>query len=126
VEPRDVLAAILEQLAIDAGVEVNVYGAPPAIVAVPALMVRPDNPWRDLTARLPFQKIGERYVVLAIIHAGADPGSLVDTLRALVLLVEKVQDGNPWQWTETSGIVPVSEGGIDYLAATVRLTYLEG
>jgi hypothetical protein len=124
--PRSDLAAILGALADAQSVAVNVYAAPPAILATPALVIRPDSPWRDLAERLPFQKIGERYAVVAVINAGGDSGDQVDTLRELVLLVEKVQDGNPWSWKETTGIVQSAEGGIDYLAATVRLTYMEG
>jgi hypothetical protein len=87
VAPRNDLATILGQLADDAGLDVNVYAAPPAMLATPALVIRPDSPWRDLSERLPFQKIGERYAIVAVVNAGGDPGDQVDVLRALVLLV---------------------------------------
>jgi hypothetical protein len=126
VAPRSDLAAILAALALEAIVDVNIYAAPPAILATPALVIRPDSPWRDLSEQLPFGRIGERYAVVAVVNAGADPGDSVDQLRALVVMVENVQDANPWKWSETTGIVQSAEGGIDYLAATVRLTYMEG
>jgi hypothetical protein len=122
--PRDELSAILVDLASATGVEVNVYAAPPALLAVPALVIRPDSPWRNIGT---FTRAAERYAVVAVVQAGGDPGSLVDTLRELVVLVENAQDvGKAWQWTETTGIIQAAESGIDYLAATVRLTYLEG
>lgn len=124
--PRTELATLLETAASDADVLVDVYSAPPAILSVPALVIRPDSPWRTANSQrdIPFSGTGEHYAVVAVVQAGGDPGSLVDTLRDLVVLVEGV-DG-PWKWEATDGIVQATENGIDYLAATVRLTYLEG
>jgi hypothetical protein len=127
VEPRENLAGQLSTLAAAEGIDVNVYDAPPAILAVPALVVRFDTPFRQPNSRqeLAFGEVGERYAAVAIVQAGGgDTASLLDTLRALALLAESV--GTPWRWTETSGIAQASEGGIDYLAVTCRLTYMEG
>jgi hypothetical protein len=129
-EPRVQLGELLGELAAAAELDVNVADAPTsgAAFAAPALIVRPDNPWRQPqapTKAMPFAHIAEGYAVVAVVHAG-DPASSVDQLRAMVRLVEDAQDGGPWRWIETTGIVQITEGGIDYLGSTVRMQYLEG
>jgi len=126
-EPRDELADALDQLATDQSVAVNIYDAPPsAPLETPALVVRPDEPWRR-PGGAPFPHIAERYAVVAVVLAAGDMPSNVDKLRQLALLVEAVQDASSsWKWTETSGIAQVAQDGIDYLGVTVRMEYQEG
>lgn len=121
-QPRELLATGLTEAATAADVDVNVYAQPPASgsLAVPALVIRPDNPWRTAADRQqPFGRVTERYVVVAVVPSSGDA---VDSLRELVRLVDSIGlEG--WRWTETGGIMQASEGAIDYLAATVRLAY---
>lgn len=126
-EPRQLLAIELDA-AINAQesadpmrVDANVYGQPPAssALAAPAMVIRTDNPWmRPADRDQPFGKLGERYAVVCVVQASGDA---IDQLRRLVRLAMAPE--TPWRWTQTDGIVQATEGGIDYLAATVRLTY---
>lgn len=130
IEPRELLATSLRELATAQSVDVNVVDAPASTVAAPALVIRPGNPWRSPTAAttprgVPLSANVENYDVVSIVLAG-DPASAVDQLRAMIRLIEDVQDVGPWRWVETTGIVQLTEQGIDYLGATTRMQYLEG
>lgn len=123
-EPRQLLADALDTQATDQGVDVNIYAEPPAILATPALVIRPDSPWRRPGTGQPFPYIEERYAIVAAVQAGPDA---VDQLRELALLIESIQNtSDSWRWTETTGIVQVDLGGITHLGATSRVSYLEG
>ena len=120
-EPRIVIHDALVGLATAQGVEVNVYDSPAAKIAVPALVVRPDTPWRTPGT---FRKSAENYAVVAVVQAG-DPASAIDQLRRLARLVEGVQDVASWRWVETSGVAQVAQDGIDYLGVTIKITGAE-
>lgn len=121
--PRTELAELLDTLATDAGVDVNIADQPPASLAAPALVIRPDNPWRRPGQGQPFSRTLEQYAVVAVV---ATSGDAVDELRRLTMLVEDVADTDGWSWTETSGIVQITHNGIDYLGATSRVARSEG
>lgn len=116
-------AQAIRDLADELVVQVDVHEAPPSQLVVPCIVIRPDNPWMvpsdpDQT----FGSIAERYVAMCVVAAG-DPISSKDQLRVLVRLARDAGDLRRWRWIETSGIGPVEDSGIDYLAATVNVTY---
>lgn len=122
--PWDQLAQQLQEL-IDAQlpddrVDGNVYSQPPGILAVPAWVIRPDNPWMELSERKTFSATVERYAVVCIVQASSPDAA--DQLRRMTILART--PGAPWSWRSTDGIVQATEGGIDYLASTVRMEYL--
>lgn len=121
--PWDELATQLQDL-IDAQlpgdrVDGNVYAQPPAQLAVPAWVIRPDNPWMQLNERKAFTRTVERYAIVCVVTASSPDAA--DQLRRMAILARKAD--SPWSWQQTDGIVQATEGGIDYLATTVRMEY---
>lgn len=122
--PWDELAQQLQELIdaqpVDDRIEGNVYSQPPALLAVPAWVIRPDNPWMELSERKTFSATVERYAIVCVVQAGSPDAA--DQLRRMAILARK--PGALWSWRSTDGMVQATEGGIDYLAATVRMDYL--
>ena len=114
------LLDLIDAQAPEDRVDGNVYAQAPAsgALAVPAWVIRPDNPWQELNERKSFTRTVERYAIVCVVQASADAA---DLLRRMTILARRAD--SPWSWQRTDGIVQATEGGIDYLAATVRMEY---
>jgi hypothetical protein len=118
VTPGEELAAVLVPLMP----AVNVYGAPPAMLKAPALVLRPDEPWirpgRALGA------LTEQWLAVAVAPAG-DPRSGMDTLRSILLgLIDALPAG--WALRDTGRPIIDESTGAPVLAAAARLTFAIG
>lgn len=103
---------------------VNVYEAPPSQLQVPAIVIRPDSPWIAIEDDQTFGTWAEKYLAVCV-AAAADPISSKDQLRDLVILARDAAelDLRTWRFTEASGIGESEDAGVQYLAATVKVTY---
>lgn len=114
----------IDALAIEREVDVNVMEAAPAQLSAPSLIILTDDPWMTYAdADQPFGTFSEHYRIIAVVALG-DPRSASPALRQLVRLARDGADSiKGWSWRGTGGITPVEDVGIDYLSATVRVTY---
>lgn len=122
--PAEDLASAIIDLAAERDIVADVHEAPPAQLVAPCLVVTTDSPWMlapDLDQ--PFGRYAERYRVIVVASA-SDPRSAQAMLRDLVRLARDAADSlASWHWNETGGIAAAEDSGIDYLAATVSVTY---
>jgi hypothetical protein len=98
---------------------VNVYPLPTEGIAIPAIVIRPDEPWMEgVTEDEPFATRRERYaVVLVTSSATASDGTVA--LRDMAKLVMGCE-GAGWRWMETTAPVVTAANGVDYLACTMH------
>lgn len=114
--PWDELAAYADSVTDS---RVNVYATVTPNIVPPAVVIRPDDPWRETGPAFCFDT--QRYVVVIVVApAYPDDGTALmydiqnDLLRTL-------PEG--WDWASIGGIVLDSSTDTDLLASALRLTY---
>jgi hypothetical protein len=116
--PSDALIVALR--ASDGLSEASVHG-PRSQVVPPAVVIRPDEPWREPDR---FCDDNQRYVAVAVAR-GASPEEAMTTLYDLT---SAIIAGLPADWKFESVGAPVIDEttGVTLLAAPVRLSYANG
>lgn len=120
VRPWIFLAARLRALIRLAGVNANVYEAPPqGAMATPALIVTPADPWViEGDEKTPMQNHREQYRVTCVVPS-SDPGGAVETLYNLACLVMQGLDTRGWWWIGVTGLIRIDSGGVQYLGVNM-------
>ena len=99
-----------------AGAGVNVYAAPPDVLAVPAIVIAPATPYRRDTA---MTRELWAFDLLALVTRPTDPAASFDALDELIGVVRATilaMPGATWAGAQSIGdTLPV--GGITYLSA---------
>lgn len=121
-QPWDQLADQIATALEAADLEANVYAAPTLTFAVPAILIRPDEPWQEGAAENePLSTRRERYAVICIVNA-SDPPDAYALMRRLALACIAAE-GDGWIWESTGMPVGSEDSGITYLGATLRFTF---
>ncbi len=98
---------------------VSVYGAPADQIVPPALVIRPDTPWREPES---FCNDHQRYVAIAVVSAASmgDGGQrkIYDIHSALILALPE-----GWSFDSVTGPVIDETTGSQLIAAALRLSY---
>lgn len=98
----------------------NVYPTTIEQLEVPALVLRPDEPWIERSGA------GydlERYVAVAVAPVGDPHSSSIELHRLVHAVADACDQVSGWAW-DRSGRIVVDEGtGVPFLAAAVRLIY---
>lgn len=118
------LAQAIRQLALDNGVDVDVYEAPASQLSLPAIVLTPDDPWLAIAEDQTFSTWTERYLAICVTGVG-DPISAKDQLRELVILTRDATVAlRSWDFDQASRIGPSQDpSGIDVLVSTVRVIH---
>jgi hypothetical protein len=98
--------------------DVNVYSTATDKLVAPALVIRPDDPWREPNR---FCADLQRYVAVAVVTAST-PQDGTDKLYDIhSSLIESLPSG--WAFVSVSGIVINETMGVPLLASALRLSY---
>lgn len=118
--PSKALAEALEASeAIPAGV--SIYPGPASQLVVPAIVIRPDEPWIEEDRFCDFL---EHYVAIAVVSASSPEdgvASLYAIIRGIFTAIDEADSG--WSWVNAGLPVIDETTGTAFLAATVRLNY---
>lgn len=97
---------------------VNVLSTVSPKIVPPAVVIRPDEPWREPDA---FCYDLQHYVAVIVV-APASPADGTDLIyRIQTALVQSLPEG--WDWTTMGGIVLDETTETDLLACAIRLTF---
>lgn len=97
---------------------VNVLSTVAPKIVPPAVVIRPDEPWREPDS---FCYDLQRYVVVIVV-APASPADGTDLIyRIQNAIIRDLPDG--WDWTTMGSIVIDSTTETDLLASALRLTF---
>jgi hypothetical protein len=100
---------------------VSIYSAPTNQLVPPALVIRPDNPWVEVSRDYCLDQ--QRYVGVAVVTASS-PQSGLSKLYAIFWGVrEAIKSLEGWDWVNIGSPVIDESTGSAYLAAPIRLTY---
>lgn len=116
--PLDLLGELLEP-ALPAGV--SLIDGPTPQLKPPAVVLRPDNPWLE-QSELGWCIDQQRYLAIPVVTAST-PG---DGVRVLYSVIQAVKAAlvDPWSWESVSAPVVDESTGTAFLAASIRLKYL--
>lgn len=116
--PLDDLASVLGDIELPEGFSI-ISGPTTAQIKPPAVVVQPDHPW---IVPSQFCVDEQRYVVLAVVTAST-PGDGVRKLYATMKAIKNAVSG-AWSWEEVMGPRINEVSGTAFLAAAIRLKYL--
>lgn len=127
-KPWDELAAALAAAEAEApaveGMPANIYATPAKQLVAPAIVIRPDEPWRSLTAAgRTFTTATARYLAVAVASA-ADVAAAYSTIDDLVeRIIDTVDELERFAWDSVTVPILDETTGTPFIAAAVRLTY---
>lgn len=101
--------------------DLNLYAAPAPKIEVPAVVIRPGEPWMEPST---FCFELERYSVICAVSAST-PEDGIALLRALSLAIIGALVP-PWDWESVEGPLIDDTTGVPFLANRVRLVYKNG
>lgn len=118
--PSEDLAAIIESIG-DMPDGLSVHAAPQAKITAPAVVIRPDTPWLQPSR---FCHDEERYAVVCVVTASTPEDGIALLRDMLLRIVDALV--SPWDWIQADGPVVDQSTGVPFLAARLRLKYLNG
>jgi hypothetical protein len=120
---REQLAAIvtyaIDESEIDA-YSVGVVDHLPDSIAPPVVLVSWADPWLTPSTLCNYQAAME----LVLVAQRLEPGGKLDILeQMLAAIVPTLKDNPEYQMVDATSPYPLQVGGVDYLAASINLTY---
>ncbi len=125
-KPWQALAAALVETEAAQAAPANVYPTPAAQVVAPAVLIRADEPWRDLAAagRTFTHQVG-RYLAIAV-ASSSDVASSYEVLDDLVeRIIATVDALEGWAWSSVTAPYLDETTGTVFIAAAVRLSFAQ-
>lgn len=114
--PWDALGAVLTALE---GLEGwNVYPTPTNQVSAPAIVLRPDDPWREPHAYCFDQ---ENYLAIAVVQGATPADGMAKLFEGTNAIIGALQ--SPWEFVSVGVPVIDESTGVPFIAAPVRLRY---
>lgn len=111
------LATIMEATLPDA---VSVVDHLPDSITPPCVLVAWADPWVKPATLCAYEAAME----LLVIAQRIEPGGKLETLEEIVSAILPAMKANPdWQVVDVTAPFPMNVAGVDYLAASVNLTY---
>lgn len=119
-ELKDIIRDILDSAGFD---DVSVIAGPTAQVKVPAVVLRADNPW-IVPSRFCVDE--QRYAAVIVTSASTPHDAETRMYRIAHYIMQGIgsNESEPWSWVEMTSPVVDETTGSAYLAATLRLRYL--
>ena len=100
---------------------VSVYSSPTNQLVPPALVIRPDNPWLEVSRDYCLDL--QRYVAVAVVTASSPKDGMGKLYRIFWGVREALHTLPGWDWVNTGSPIIDESTGSAYLAAPIRLTY---
>ena len=100
---------------------VSIYSAPTNQLVPPALVIRPDNPWVEVSRDYCLDL--QRYVGVAVVTASSPQSGMSKLYQILWGLRAALRTLEGWDWVNMGSPVIDESTGSAYLAAPIRLTY---
>lgn len=101
---------------------VSIYSAPTNQLVPPALVIRPDNPWIEISDES-WCVDTQRYVAVAVVTASSPKSGMGKLFRISWGVRQAAKGLAGWEWRSTGSPIIDESTGSAYLAAPIRLTY---
>lgn len=102
--------------------DVSVLAAPEEQIIAPAIVIRPAEPWRAHSA---FCHDEQNYVAIAVVSAHTPLDGMAKLYKMTNAIIATIAaDNSGWSWQSVGAPVVDETTGTAFLAAPVRLRYL--